>query len=165
MTKDKVLNYGYDMRRTIMPKWIGDTVSIRVSWVERLKEYTSAEGYQLGQIIKFIKRGLRDTQVDAFSDECLTEPLSSAQEWVLLNIYLGSEVPEILRKKGDDEKAPEMLELPKSFQNKNFDPIKMMEKMNPLAFMPRGKMFAGSNQPLEDAPSSPENEDGDILDS
>lgn len=164
MTKDKVLNYGYDMRRTIMPKWIGDTVSIRVSWIERLKEYTTQEGYNLGKIIKFIQKGLTDPSVDEFSKDCLTNTLSPAQEWVLLNIYLGSEVPELLRKKGEDEKAPEMLELPKSFLNETFDPLKMMEKMNPLAYMPRSKMFGGKAEESEQiAPS--EDEEGDGIDS
>ena len=118
MSKDKVLNYGYDMRRTIMPKWIGDTVSIRISWIERLKEYTSQEGYNLGKIIKFIQKGLTDPSVEEFATDCLKDPLSLAQEWVLLNIYLGSEVPELLRSKDSDEQAPEMLELPKSFSKK-----------------------------------------------
>ena len=158
------MNYGYDMRRTIMPKWIGDTVSIRVSWIERLKEYTSQEGYNLGMIMKFIQKGLTDPSKDVFAKDCLKEPLSAAQQWVLLNIYLGSEVPEILRKKGVDENAPEMLELPKSFLNEKFDPLEMMAKMNPLAFMPRSKMFGGKSESNEqEAPS--EDEEGDLLDS
>ena len=164
MTKDKVLNYGYDMRRTIMPKWIGDTVSIRVSWVERLKEYTTQEGYNLGKIIKFIQKGLTDPGVEKFATDCLKDSLSPAQEWVLLNIYLGSEVPELLRKKGEDEKAPEMLELPESFLNEKFDPLKMMEKMNPLAFMPRTKMF-GSNSTESEQETPSEIEEGDEIDS
>ena len=160
MVKDKVLNYGYDMRRTIMPKWIGDTVSIRVSWIERLKEYTSQEGYNLGKIIKFIQKGLTDPSVDKFSKDCLDDSLSPAQEWVLLNIYLGSEVPELLRKKGVDEKAPEMLVLPESFLNDKFDPLKMMEKMNPLAFMPRANLLRGNSEPVEqEAPSTDEEVD------
>jgi len=160
MVKDKVLNYGYDMRRTIMPKWIGDTVSIRVSWIERLKEYTSQEGYNLGKIIKFIQKGLTDPSVDNFSKDCLHDSLSPAQEWVLLNIYLGSEVPELLRKKGEDEKAPEMLELPESFLNEKFDPLKMMEKMNPLALMPRASLLRGNSEPVEqEAPSTDEEVD------
>ena len=166
MAKDKVLNYGYDMRRTIMPKWIGDTVSIRVSWIERLKEYTTSEGYHLGKILKFIQKGLTDPSVEGFDADCLQSPLTASQEWVLLNIYLGSEVPELIRKKGDDEQAPEMLQLPKSFLNEKFDPLKMMEKMNPLAYMPRSKMFGtGTPKPVNDDPSSLENEDGDPLDS
>jgi len=159
MVKDKVLNYGYDMRRTIMPRWIGDTVSIRASWVERLREYTASEGYHLGKIIKFIQKGLTDPGVEKFSDDCLETTLSQAQEWVLLNIYLGTEVPEVIRDKGQDEKAPEMFELPQSFQRNDFDPMKMMEKMNPLAFLPRKKT---QDQPSEVAEAT---EDGDGIDS
>lgn len=159
MAKDKVLNYGYDMRRTIMPRWIGDTVSIRASWVERLREYTASEGYHLGKIIKFIQKGLTDPSVPDFADDCLEDKLSQAQEWVLLNIYLGTEVPEILRNKGEDEKAPEMFELPKSFKRNDFDPMKMMKEMNPLAFIPRKK---NSTEPTEDAEAT---EDGDVIDS
>ena len=157
MAKDKVLNYGYDMRRTIMPRWIGDTVSIRASWVERLREYTAAEGYHLGKIIKFIQKGLTDPSVDGFGDDCLESSLTSAQEWVLLNIYLGSEVPEVLEKKGEDENAPEMLELPESFQRSDFDPIKIVQQMNPLAFLPSKKEKA-TDVPSEVAEAT---EDGD----
>ena len=159
MSKDKVLNYGYDMRRTIMPKWIGDTVSIRISWIERLKEYTSQEGYNLGKIIKFIQKGLTDPSVEEFATDCLKDPLSLAQEWVLLNIYLGSEVPELLRSKDSDEQAPEMLELPKSFLKESFDPLKMMEKMNPLAFM----SFRRTEN--RDEPSSLDAKEDDTIDS
>ena len=78
----------------------------------------------------------------------------------MLNIYLGSEVPELLRKKGEDEKAPEMLELPESFLNEKFDPLKMMEKMNPLAFMPRANLLRGNSEPVEqEAPSTDEEVD------
>ena len=159
MAKDKVLNYGYDMRRTIMPRWIGDTVSIRASWVERLREQTASEGYHLGKIIKFIQKGLTDPGVEGFDEDCLEAKLSAAQEWVLLNIYLGTEVPEVIRDKNEDEKAPEMFELPQSFQRNDFDPMKMMEKMNPLAFLPKKK---SQDLPSEVAEAT---DDGDEIDS
>jgi hypothetical protein len=78
--------------------------------LQRLKDYTREHGYNLGKIVRFVDRGLKGSAGSTgFTEECLDGELSAAQKWVLLNIYLGEQVPELLRNPEIDENGPKMV--------------------------------------------------------
>jgi hypothetical protein len=109
MAKD-VEYYAYDLDKSMLGKFMADTVAIRPSWIQRCKRYAGATGLDLKRVYRFINNGLIDRREEGFDDEGLDGELSGAQKWMLLHLFLKNGVPEFIRDKEADENAPELVQ-------------------------------------------------------
>ena len=92
-----------------MPGFLVKGVKIDDAWVGRCKRYMGDEGCDLNRLVAFIKRGLVDTRSENFKEKALDEPLTVAQQWLVLHLCLKDGIPEWVRNEELDENVPELI--------------------------------------------------------
>jgi hypothetical protein len=102
--------YTYELKKSrVLGGFLGNKVAIRQDWVKRTRRYVVAQGLDLNALATFVKKGLYDRRVDGFNEKALAEPLSKAQQWILMWLILKEfGVPEWLQDTEMDENVPEM---------------------------------------------------------
>jgi hypothetical protein len=104
-----VLQYNYELKKSLMPGFMVKGIKIDDAWVSRCKRYMGDEGCDLHRLVSFIRNGLTDRRSENFSDKALDEKLTVAQQWLVLHLCLKDGIPEWVRDEANDENAPELI--------------------------------------------------------